>query len=171
MRWLVVLLIPFVLSGCIDLEETANDDTPGLVDNDDTGETVLLTGSWNVSGYASICPGVTAQYVGDVQSSDGVNITGIQRFGGGSAQLIDIDTCEPMAFGGDYLDYSFTDTPINATLTEFKSFIKAAEAYYYEVPSSYITVSVSAYDDDKIEFSVNFNDGIDNITEYATWTK
>ncbi|MBE0470974.1 MAG: hypothetical protein IBX55_15885 [Methyloprofundus sp.] len=169
MRKLLVLLVPmFFLGGCIS---DNSDSSPNNTTTTSNSTKINLIGSWNVSGSIDFCPSVTANYTADMQSTDGVNVTQIQRFGGGSANLIDIDTCTPMAFGGDVLDYSFADFPIDSTESDLVRFFKLGYAYHYEINSSYITPTITNFEADTFSFKVVMDDGTDRMVETGTYSR
>ncbi len=130
-------------------------------------KTVTLTGSWNTVATNTVCTGLTASYTADFQTVNGTTISQVQRYGGGGAALIDLDTCTLISFAGDYIDLSSLALPLDVTASEFSAFAKFGTAGYYGLDPSEITVTVDVFTDDKLQYTAYGA----NISETLTLTR
>lgn len=135
-------------------------------------KTVTLTGSWNMTATNTVCTGLTASATADFQTVDGITISQVQRYGGGGAALIDLDTCTLVSFAGDYIDLSSLALPLDVTESEFSAFAKYGSSAYYGIDPASITVTVDVFTDDKLQYTATAkNTDYGEISETLTLTR
>lgn len=170
MRYFLILLSFAFLAGCGGSSSSGGGDNPTPTP---PTEKVSLLGSWNTTATNTVCPGLTASYVTDFQTNNGSTISQVQRYGGGGAALIDLDTCKLVSFAGDFINLSDLSLPLDVSPSDFSAFARFGTAAYYGLEPSEITVTVDVFTSDRLQYTAtakNTEYG-SNVSETLTLTR
>lgn len=135
-----------------------------------TPETVYIGGSWNFSGTISLCPGVQASYIGYLAdlNNDGI-IDSFTQYNGGN--LVDLDTCQPIPTESYVYNIEVYGLPTYATSTQLSDFMSKFIADDYGILREYAQTEINGFNDNKIDFTSIYSDGISSFSETGSITR
>lgn len=169
LRVLTASALALTLTACGGGGGGSSDSTSTITESAPT-TAVNMADTWTFTGSNTVCPGLTAQYLGELADTDGDGIIDrLTRYNGGT--LIDLDFCELIATETETIDVTGYALPATATSADTADFVAKFTADYYGIQREYVTTNITTFNDNEISYSAVADDGTNSATENGSLTR